>query len=143
MDRRTFCNWVSLGLLANSMPMAIAACSSNNTEAATNEFRQIGTMAELEKEGQILNQQNAGSPILVVRDSTNPTTPVAINPTCTHRDCVVNWDKQQNLFLCNCHESKFDTTGKVLGPPAEEPLTTYRVKVDGDRIFVSNSATNA
>ena len=137
MDRRTFLNWVGLSLLANSMPVAIAACSSKNTESATTQFRQIGAISELEKEGHILNQENANNPVLVVRSSTDANRLIAVNPTCTHRDCVVNWDTQQNVFLCSCHDSKFDTTGKALSPPAEEPLQVYKVKVEGDLIFVS------
>ncbi len=142
MDRRTFLNWVGLGLLAQSMPVAIAACSSKNTEIATKEFRQIGSVSELEKEGQILNQENASNPVLVVRDSSSANTLVAVNPVCTHRDCIVNWDRQQNVFLCTCHDSKFDTTGKALSPPAEDPLKVYKVKIEGDLIFVSSSSVS-
>lgn len=141
MDRRTFFNWIGLGLLANSMPIAIAACSSKNTKSSTEEFRQVGDISQLEKDGQILNQENADQPVLVVRAATNSEELVAVNPTCTHRDCVVNWNQQQNVFLCSCHDSKFDTTGKALSPPAKDPLQLYTVKIQNDRIFVSASAT--
>jgi 3-phenylpropionate/trans-cinnamate dioxygenase ferredoxin subunit len=38
---------------------------------------------------------------------------------------------------CPLHAAKFDIrTGKCLAPPAEEDLTVYQVKVEGDDIFV-------
>ncbi len=142
MDRRTFLNWVGFGLLASSMPVALAACSSKSTESTTKEFRQIGLVSDLEKDGQILNQEKVDNPVLVVRDAANPSELVAVNPTCTHRDCVINWDKERNVFLCTCHDSKFDTAGKVLSPPAEEPLQLYQVKIEGARIFVSHASVS-
>jgi len=139
MDRRTFLNWVGVGLLANYLPIALAACSSKSstTEAATGGFRTVGTMKQLEQDGQILNEQLPQAPVLVVQDSTNSDL-VAINPICTHRDCAVEWKKQRNVFLCTCHDSEFDTTGQVLSPPAKIPLVTYAVKTEGDRILVGN-----
>jgi cytochrome b6-f complex iron-sulfur subunit len=142
---------MGLGLIANCLPVAIAACSKNpqnptsgtsqnSVSSNSTEFRQIGTIAQLDKEGRILNQQIADKPILVVRDATKPDMLVAVNPTCTHRDCLVEWKKDKNVFGCACHESEFDTTGKVLNPPAEDPLTVYAVKIEGDLVLVSNAS---
>lgn len=40
-------------------------------------------------------------------------------------------------FRCPLHLSQFDVrTGKALGPPAEEPLQTYPVEVEGDQVFI-------
>ncbi|NET57082.1 MAG: Rieske (2Fe-2S) protein [Symploca sp. SIO2E6] len=141
MDRRTFINWVGVGFLANYLPVTLAACSSKSstTKGATNDFRTVGTVAQLEQDGQILNEQLPQTPVLVVQDSANSNKLVAINPICTHRDCAVEWKKQKNVFLCTCHDSEFDTTGQVLGPPAKIPLITYSVKTEGDRILVGNT----
>jgi 3-phenylpropionate/trans-cinnamate dioxygenase ferredoxin subunit len=39
--------------------------------------------------------------------------------------------------MCPLHAAAFDvTTGKVVSPPATAPVSTYRVKVEGDEIFV-------
>jgi len=140
MERRTFLNWVGVGFLANYLPVTLAACSSNSstTKAGTTGFRVVGTVGQLEKEGQIFNEELPESPVLVVQDSANSDKLVAINPICTHRDCAVEWKKQKNVFLCTCHDSEFDTTGQVLGPPAKVPLATYAVKTKGNRILVGN-----
>jgi 3-phenylpropionate/trans-cinnamate dioxygenase ferredoxin subunit len=39
---------------------------------------------------------------------------------------------------CWLHGSRFDLrTGKPIGPPATEAVTTYPVRVDGDDVFVA------
>ncbi len=38
---------------------------------------------------------------------------------------------------CPLHLSQFDVeTGEAIGPPAEEPLRTYPVEVEGDSVYV-------
>lgn len=32
---------------------------------------------------------------------------------CTHLGCVVPWNKAENKFMCPCHGSQYDFTGKV------------------------------
>ena len=32
---------------------------------------------------------------------------------CTHLGCVVPWSKAENKFICPCHGSQYDATGKV------------------------------
>jgi 3-phenylpropionate/trans-cinnamate dioxygenase ferredoxin subunit len=39
---------------------------------------------------------------------------------------------------CPFHGGQFNaTTGEVVGPPPDEPLPTYEVKVDGDDVSVA------
>lgn len=62
MNRREFFGWVGLGAIATSLPVAMAACSSQSTPSKlTNApsrpdgFKAIGTLAELDQKGHILN----------------------------------------------------------------------------------------
>ena len=42
----------------------------------------------------------------------------ALNPTCTHVCCIVNWNNEEKSWDCPCHGGRFDKDGKVLcGPP--------------------------
>lgn len=140
MNRRAFLNWVGVGWLASSLPMAIAACSSNTTQADTNNkggFKSVGTVAQLSKNNQLLNKNSAVGAVLVVR--TNPTSNLsAVNPTCTHAGCTVTWAAKSQKFVCPCHESEFGTDGKVLKGPASEPLKTYKAKIEGNSVLVSS-----
>lgn len=139
MDRRAFLNWVGVGWLASSLPLAIAACSPTS-QAKPNKsqggFKSVGTVAQLSKTNQLLNKNSPVGTVLVVR--TSPTSNVsAVNPTCTHAGCAVNWAAKSQKFVCPCHGSEFGIDGKVLKGPASKPLKTYKAKIEGDSVLVS------
>jgi cytochrome b6-f complex iron-sulfur subunit len=52
----------------------------------------------------------------------------AINAVCTHLGCVVPWNRAQNKYMCPCHGSQYDNTGKVVRGPA--PLSLALAHVD-------------
>lgn len=44
-------------------------------------------------------------------------------------------------MTCQCHGSVFDlSTGEAIGPPATEPVSVYRVRVEDDEIQVARPA---
>ncbi|OYD91428.1 cytochrome B6 [Nostoc sp. 'Peltigera membranacea cyanobiont' 210A] len=138
MNRREFFGWVGLGAIATSLPVAMAACSSQSTPSKlTNApsrpdgFKAIGTVAELEQKGHILNQN-----VIIIRNPTDKNSLIAVNPNCTHAGCTVNWEQDQKSFVCPCHDSKFAPDGKVLGGPATEALQTYTAKLEGGNVLV-------
>lgn len=61
---------------------------------------------------------------------------VALSMVCTHWSCDVDWSVAGQEFDCPCHGSRFDTTGKVLEGPADEPLAVYPVTEDADGVVV-------
>lgn len=62
----------------------------------------------------------------------------ALTDVCTHAECPLSDGELDGKVLeCSCHGSQFDvTTGEVVGPPADEPLTRYTVRIEGDDILV-------
>jgi Rieske Fe-S protein len=60
----------------------------------------------------------------------------AVDMTCTHKGCDVDWDAARTRIVCPCHGSKFDATGAVLEGPAKRPLASYAVRVDGGDLVV-------
>ncbi len=54
----------------------------------------------------------------------------AISSTCTHLGCLVN--EEEGNFVCPCHGSQFDLSGKVLNGPAAAPLENYEVSLSSD-----------
>ncbi|TBR58314.1 cytochrome B6 [Westiellopsis prolifica IICB1] len=145
MNRREFLAWVSVGSLASSLPVVIAACSSQTnspsttTPPRTDGFQVAGTITDLDKNGQLFNEETAAGKVLVVKDTGNPSKLVAVNPTCTHKGCIVGWNKDQNAFVCPCHGSKYASDGKVINGPANQPLSTYTAKVEGNEVLVKGS----
>ena len=64
---------------------------------------------------------------------------VALSSICTHAQCVVYWDKGEQLIKCPCHAGVFDTNGNRVSGPPPRPLAAYRVQVVGDKILVEAS----
>jgi nitrite reductase/ring-hydroxylating ferredoxin subunit len=58
----------------------------------------------------------------------------AFDDTCTHQGCsLADGDLDGVVVTCACHGSEFDvTTGAVLRGPAERPVRSRVVSIDGD-----------
>jgi cytochrome b6-f complex iron-sulfur subunit len=54
----------------------------------------------------------------------------AINAVCTHLGCVVPWNRAANKYMCPCHGSQYDPTGKVIRGPAPLSLALAHLAVD-------------
>jgi cytochrome b6-f complex iron-sulfur subunit len=149
MERRAFLLRVGVGALASSLPWAIAACTPESTTsgeqpslapkpgAASGSFTSVGTLQDLDKAGFIQDKKFAAGPLLVVRDPADNTKLLAMNATCTHKGCIVDWNAKDNGFLCPCHAAQFKPDGKVAQGPAEKPLATFVAKIEGNSILVS------
>lgn len=143
MQRRRFLSGLGLGWLLSRLsaivPVVLAACagSGESGQKGSGEFQSVGTIEELDKKGQLLLEQVP--PIAVVRNPSNPQELVALNPTCTHKGCLVNWKPERKAFTCPCHNSIFAADGKVLQGPADKPLAIYTVKTEGQKVLVKTS----
>jgi cytochrome b6-f complex iron-sulfur subunit len=147
MNRRQILSWFGLGWLVSGVPTVLTACTNEqkqNNAATTatdkptdkskdsSNFRAVGTLAQLEKDGQIKAEN-----VLIVRDRTNPTKFLAVNPTCTHNGCAVDWKGDQQEFVCPCHSATYGADGSVRKAPAKEALSTYLVKVENGQILIA------
>jgi cytochrome b6-f complex iron-sulfur subunit len=135
MKRRDFINWVGLGLIASSLPVAIAACSSAQT--ASTDWQAVGSVTDLDKSGQLLNENSPIGPVLVV--GTSKENLVAVNPTCSHKGCTVGWKAEAKKFVCPCHGAEYGIDGTVQKEPATKPLKTYAAKIEGSSVVVRQS----
>ncbi len=54
---------------------------------------------------------------------------VAISHTCSHLECLFNWDTGAGYFVCPCHGSQFDRFGKVLTGPAVKGLDRFPLRI--------------
>jgi cytochrome b6-f complex iron-sulfur subunit len=146
MNRRDFLMWVGVGGVASSLPIALAACSPKAEKSQSpagppraDGFQPIGTVAELKQNGQILKKEFGTGSLLVVSNPTDSTTVLAVNPTCPHKGCTVEWKAGEKSFVCPCHGAKFSAEGKILKDSASKPLVTYEAKIQGDSILVKAS----
>ncbi|GAB4073629.1 FAD-dependent oxidoreductase [Barrientosiimonas marina] len=56
----------------------------------------------------------------VYKDSDNQL--YAVDTTCKHLGCEVNWNSGDRTWDCPCHGSRYDVTGDVIEGPAKESL---------------------
>jgi cytochrome b6-f complex iron-sulfur subunit len=61
---------------------------------------------------------------------------LALSCKCTHLGCTVPWVEKEKKFLCPCHASAFDITGKVISSPATRALDTFPVAIDNNIVKV-------
>ena len=63
----------------------------------------------------------------------------AFSASCTHLDCIVQYDPNQKAITCACHNGKYDLTGKNISGPPPRPLEEFTVNVKGDDITVTKA----
>jgi len=51
----------------------------------------------------------------------------AFSATCTHLDCIVEYHPAEQRLVCNCHNGKYDLTGRNVSGPPPRPLAVYQV----------------
>ncbi len=166
IPRRLFLNRIrALSLLVGSLPLALTACQSNDSaetaeptsnaeapsaapstqladpsaEATAEGFKSGTTTAELSANpsGVLLEEGFEQGPVLIVETDSEGI--VAVNPTCLHQRCLVEWDADETLFVCPCHDSRFEPSGALVQGPATEPLASIEVKVEGDLVLVKDA----
>ncbi|MDJ0677581.1 MAG: ubiquinol-cytochrome c reductase iron-sulfur subunit [Calothrix sp. MO_167.B42] len=139
MNRRNFINLFSVSLFISCLPIFTASYAAKpkpkKKPSESKNWINVGTVEELNKTGQILKEKSPLGPLLIVGKS-NSANLIAVNPTCPHLGCTVDWEAEENIFLCPCHASEFTTDGKVQNGPATEPLPTYETKIAGKSVMV-------
>jgi nitrite reductase/ring-hydroxylating ferredoxin subunit len=60
--------------------------------------------------------------------------------TCTHKACSLAKGKLEGTTVtCPCHGSQFDvTTGEVLRGPAQQPVRSRLVQIEGESLLVES-----
>jgi cytochrome b6-f complex iron-sulfur subunit len=136
-QRRLFLRRFGMGWLVVAGMGAVGGCGKPPQSG----FRNVGSLKLLLEEGKIFDEHFSSEPLLVVRGAKKKGSkelgPIAaLSPTCPHQKCLVNWDKAQESFVCPCHQSRFDITGKYLQGSAKANLKTYPIEIRGEEIWV-------
>jgi cytochrome b6-f complex iron-sulfur subunit len=86
----------------------------------------------------VLVQGLKGDPTYLVVKENGALADYGINSVCTHLGCVVPWNASENKFMCPCHGSQYDATGKVVRGPAPLSLALAHADVtDEDKVALS------
>ncbi len=149
MNRRKVLSWLTLSWLSGMLSVVIGACTKKSSTPGTtvpktgttkNGFVEVGNIQDLDATGRVLHTIEGDNKVLVIRDAENTDTLYALNPTCTHQGCPVDFEQDKQNIFCACHGSTYKIDGSVIKGPASSPLKTYEVKVDGDAILVNPKA---
>lgn len=82
----------------------------------------------------VLAQGLKGDPTYIVVTDNKEIASYGLNAVCTHLGCVVPWSVAENKFICPCHGSQYDPTGKVVRGPAPLSLALVHTQVQDDII---------
>ncbi|MDX2129560.1 MAG: Rieske (2Fe-2S) protein [Chloroherpetonaceae bacterium] len=61
----------------------------------------------------------------------------AMSAKCTHLGCNVQWQPQEKVVWCACHNAKYNTDGTKLSGPQPADLAKFAVKVQDGNIVLS------
>jgi len=129
-SRRRFLNWF-LGTAAGALTVAVLypvlrfVSPPEVPEASTNQVEAGPTNdAELLEKGFKILRFGA-DPVILVRLS--ETEYRAFAGTCTHLDCIVEFQKDKQRIWCNCHNGEYNLHGQVVAGPPPKPLEPFKV----------------
>jgi len=94
----------------------------------------IDAASPLATVGNLALVQSSSGYFLVARTAQNTFT--ALTATCTHQVCTVS-GFAGSVYLCPCHGSEFDTTGRVVRGPANAPLRQYATQFSNNVLTIS------
>jgi len=86
------------------------------------------TFTRTQKNGWETSSKSYG--VFVLRDDESNVT--VYSNVCTHLGCRVNWDSDQELYACPCHEARFDIHGDVLFGPPPRPMDVLEHEIDAE-----------
>ena len=132
VERRGFLGWLlatSAGTLLLSVlypvirfisPPHIPEATTSQVEAGPTNDSEL-----LEKGFKII--RFGAEPVILIR--LNESDFKAFSATCTHLDCIVEFQKDKERIWCNCHNGHYDMAGRNIAGPPPRPLTAYKVDV--------------
>ena len=72
--------------------------------------------------------------IIIARTLTNEF--LAVSSLCTHQQVTVDFQANNNRFICSAHGSVFSSTGAVLNGPAAERLKQFKTTLTGNNLRI-------
>ncbi|MFO7653677.1 MAG: ubiquinol-cytochrome c reductase iron-sulfur subunit [Candidatus Krumholzibacteriia bacterium] len=69
-------------------------------------------------------------PVIVIRVAADDFR--AFAGTCTHLDCIVEFQRDRERIWCNCHNGIYNLRGQVVSGPPPRPLDSFDVHLTGD-----------
>ncbi len=75
------------------------------------------------------------TPVILIRSDRD--TFKALEATCTHLDCIVQYNQARKQIVCACHNGVYDLSGKNVSGPPPKPLGVYSVSIVDDQVLIT------
>ena len=108
----------------------LGGCASNGDTEDAGPLKLV--LAELPLNRRVRIEHD-GRAVEVVR---TPDGVTARSLLCTHQGCNVRWIEDQQIYLCPCHEGKFNAKGQPTYGPPREPLREIAVTVTETQVII-------
>lgn len=118
----------SPGQVASALPSVTGTASGSSIVVNA-----VSTTALAASGALVLVRTTAGD---VIVSHTGQDTYVALSAGCTHQTCEITAYSGQ-LFVCPCHGSEFDTSGRVVSGPASRALRQYTTQFASDTLTIT------
>lgn len=115
----------ALAISSIKLDKVFSAVNENSTESSIQKTINISDYPALQSVG---GYAMISGTVIVIRTSNSNFT--ALNTTCTHKKCDVEFNGTK--FECPCHGSEFSKSGKVLNGPAKKNLKKYSTSFNKD-----------
>jgi Rieske Fe-S protein len=99
--------------------------------AAVDELQTVGDAVKLT----VRRDASSGRKLIVLRVAENKFR--AFRDVCTHNGKELNYLHDEAVLACCGLSSRFDLSGRVLEPLAEDPLTRYAVAMLGEELVIA------
>ncbi len=148
-DRREFCKRLASVAALGSGAVLLPGCGSGNGSSDI-PGSPLTTVAGTIANGAVTVNVAASSPLaasgaqalvqspaglfLVTRTGASSFT--AVTAQCTHQACVVSLGTGTS-YVCPCHGSEFDTSGRVIVGPASVPLRQFQTQFANNILTIS------
>ncbi|NET82939.1 MAG: cytochrome b6-f complex iron-sulfur subunit [Moorea sp. SIO1F2] len=150
MGRRQFMNLLAFGTITGTFVGALypivkyfippssggAGGGVTAKDALGNDIKVSEFLASHNVGDRTLTQGLKGDPTYVIVTEDQGLEAYGLNAVCTHLGCVVPWNASKNRFICPCHGSQYDNTGKVVRGPAPLSLALAHATVTEDDTLV-------
>lgn len=136
--RRDFCAQATRATCGAAFGLVLQACGGGSSPTAPGHSSLLPTITGTRASGGVTVAIDSNSPLAAAGSAALVQSPVgnflvahtsgdsfvALSALCTHQACTItNVDNQ--TYVCPCHGSTFDQTGRVLGGPAPTSLRQY------------------
>lgn len=132
ITRRSFFQkiWVWLGVVAGLefTGLLIAFMFSGSKRSSRKDMSQVKIIGRLEDISPNTVYPYRSGQIYLVRMKDGGF--LALSLKCTHLGCSIQWNEDEDKFICPCHSSEFDRKGDVLSPPAPHALDIFAVIIE-------------